>query len=107
MKALEELYKVVEDRKVNSIEGSYTNYLFEKGLDKILKKLGEECSEIIIASKNGIKEDTVSEISDFLYHMVVLMSNEGIALEEVSAELSKRSLKVGNKKIEHKLDGIK
>ena len=107
MKALEELYKVVEDRKVNSIEGSYTNYLFEKGLDKILKKLGEECSEIIIASKNGIKEDTISEISDFLYHMVVLISNEGITLEEISTELEKRSLKVGNKKQEKNLEGIK
>jgi phosphoribosyl-ATP pyrophosphohydrolase len=102
MKVLNELYDVIEDRKKNKIEGSYTNYLFDKGLDKILKKVGEEATEVIIASKDGVKEDTIAEISDLLYHLIVLMSNEGITLEDISAELEKRSLKIGNKKDERK-----
>lgn len=102
MKVLNELYDVIEDRKKNKIEGSYTNYLFDKGIDKILKKVGEEATEVIIASKCGVKEDTVAEISDLLYHLLVLMANEEITLEEISEELEKRSLKIGNKKQERK-----
>ena len=76
---LAELYQTVEQRKAEEQEGSYTCYLFEKGLDKILKKCGEECSEVIIAAKNGDNQETVLEISDLLYHLTVLMVNEGIS----------------------------
>ena len=79
-------------------EGSYTCYLFEKGLDKILKKVGEECSETIIAAKNGDNHETVLEISDLLYHLMVMMVNEGIPLSDVLAELDRRSEKTGNLK---------
>ncbi|MDD3262192.1 MAG: phosphoribosyl-ATP diphosphatase [Oscillospiraceae bacterium] len=91
-------------RKSAKEEGSYTCYLFDKGLDKILKKVGEECSETIIAAKNGVKEDTVGEISDLLYHLTVMMVNEGITLDDVKAELDKRSEKTGNLKTFHKVD---
>ena len=70
---LTELYEVVTQRHENPQEGSYTCYLFDQGLDKILKKVGEESAETIIAAKNGIKEDTVGEISDLLFHLVVMM----------------------------------
>ena len=75
---LTELYEVVTQRHENPQEGSYTCYLFDQGLDKILKKVGEESAETIIAAKNGIKEDTVGEISDLLFHLVVMMKNEGV-----------------------------
>lgn len=101
---LEALYQTVIDRKENPQEGSYTCYLFEKGLDKILKKVGEECSETIIAAKNGDKQETVLEISDLLYHLMVMMVNEGILLETVLEELDKRSAKTGNLKTFHQVD---
>ncbi len=101
---LKALYDTVVDRKDNRQEGSYTCYLFEQGLDKILKKCGEECSEVIIAAKNGENNETVLEISDLLYHLTVLMVNEGISLEEVNAELLKRSGKTGNLKKFHQVD---
>ena len=104
MDILKELYQTVEERKVEKVEGSYTCYLFEKGLDKILKKCGEECSEVIIAAKNGVKEDTIGEISDLLYHLVVMMSNEGITPEEVEAELARRHQKQGNLKVFYTVD---
>ena len=104
MDILKELYATVESRKAEKAEGSDTCYLFEKGLDKILKKCGEECSEVIIAAKNGIKEDTIGEISDLLYHLVVMMSNEGITPEEVEAELARRHQKQGNLKTFHQVD---
>lgn len=81
---------VINDRKVNPAEGSYTNYLFDKGLDKILKKVGEETSEIIIAAKNGVKDETVYELGDLMYHLMVLMSNEGISWDDVFRELENR-----------------
>ena len=102
--ALQALYETVVSRKEEKQEGSYTCYLFEKGLDKILKKCGEECSEVIIAAKNGDNNETVLEISDLLYHLMVLMGNEGITLEEVEAELGKRSNKTGNLKTFHQVD---
>ena len=74
----QELYNVILDRRENPQEGSYTCYLFEKGTDKILKKVAEESGETIIAAKNGVKEDTVAEIGDLLFHLLVLMANEGI-----------------------------
>jgi phosphoribosyl-ATP pyrophosphohydrolase len=89
-KILDELYEVVVDRIENPKEGSYTNYLIEKGVDKIAKKVGEEACEVIVASKNGIKEHTVSEISDLLYHLVVLMVQQGITHDEIYLELQKR-----------------
>lgn len=101
---LNALYQTVINRKENPQEGSYTCYLFEKGLDKILKKLGEECSETIIAAKNGDNKETVLEISDLLYHLTVMMVNEGINIEDVYAELEKRSEKTGNLKQFHQVD---
>jgi phosphoribosyl-ATP pyrophosphohydrolase len=97
---LKDLYEVIEDRNVNLIEGSYTSYLFEKGLDKVLKKVGEESSEVIIASKNNNKEETIGEISDLTYHLLILMAMQGITLQDIESELIKRREKVGNKKPE-------
>ena len=101
---LTELYEVVTQRHENPQEGSYTCYLFDQGLDKILKKVGEESAETIIAAKNGIKEDTVGEISDLLFHLVVMMKNEGITPDDVKAELSKRHQKSGNLIKFHQVD---
>ena len=89
-KILNDLYKVIEDRKVNPKEGSYTNYLFDKGLDKILKKVGEEACEIVIASKNEEPKEIKYEIADFLYHLSVLMVEKNVTWEEVADELAKR-----------------
>ena len=88
----EGLYEMLLGRKINKKEGSYTTYLFEKGLDKILKKVGEECTEVIIGAKGGDKAETVYEIADLLYHVTVLMIEMGISLEEVTAELAKRHI---------------
>ena len=101
---LAKLYAVVQDRKANPQEGSYTCYLFDKGLDKILKKVGEECAETIIAAKNGVQADTVGEISDLLYHLTVLMVEQNIPLEAVMEELDHRSQKIGNLKQFHQSD---
>ncbi|MGN0543296.1 MAG: bifunctional phosphoribosyl-AMP cyclohydrolase/phosphoribosyl-ATP diphosphatase HisIE [Acutalibacteraceae bacterium] len=88
----ENLYKMLVGRKVEKKEGSYTTYLFEKGTDKILKKVGEECTEVIIAAKGGDKAETVFEIADLLYHIMVMMIDAGITLDEVTAELAKRHI---------------
>ena len=101
---LEALYQTIVSRKETKPEGSYTSYLFEKGIDKILKKCGEECSEVIIAAKNNDNAETVLEISDLLYHIMVMMVNQGIPLEDVLAELDKRSEKSGNLKTFHVVD---
>ena len=98
------LYETVLSRRDSHTEGSYTCYLFEQGLDKILKKCGEECSEVIIAAKNGEKRETVMEISDLLYHLTVLMVQSGISMAEVAAELDTRSTKPGNLKTFHTVD---
>ncbi len=103
-KVLRSLYETVLNRRENQKEGSYTCYLFEKGLDKILKKVGEECSETIIAAKNGDNSETVYEISDLIYHLTVMMVEQGIELDEVLAELDKRSEKTSNLKTFHKVD---
>ena len=95
---LKALYDTIISRRENPETGSYTCYLFEKGIDKILKKIGEECSETIIAAKNGKNEDTVSEIADLIYHLMVMMVEEGIPFEDVIAELDKRASKTGNLK---------
>lgn len=101
---LKSLYKVVTSRKENPQEGSYTCYLFDKGLDKILKKVGEECAETIIAAKNGDEVETVMEICDLLYHLTVLMVEQDIPLETVLGELDRRALKIGNLKPAHASD---
>ena len=88
----EGLYKMLVGRKVEKKEGSYTTYLFEKGIDKILKKVGEECTEVIIGAKGGDKAETVYEIADLLYHITVMMIEMGISLDEVTAELAKRHI---------------
>ena len=87
-KVFEEVYAIIMDRKANPKEGSYTTYLFEKGIDKILKKLGEENAETIIAAKNPNPEEIKYEISDYLYHLMVLMAEKGITWEDVTQELS-------------------
>ncbi|NBI87558.1 bifunctional phosphoribosyl-AMP cyclohydrolase/phosphoribosyl-ATP diphosphatase HisIE [Lachnospiraceae bacterium] len=89
-KVFEEVYAIIMDRKANPKEGSYTTYLFEKGIDKILKKLGEENAETIIAAKNPNPEEIKYEISDYLYHLMVLMAEKGITWEDVTQELSQR-----------------
>lgn len=90
LKIFESVLDVIKDRKVNPKEGSYTNYLFDKGIDKILKKLGEECTEIVIAAKNPNPNEIKYEISDFLYHMMVLMVEKGVTWEEITTELAQR-----------------
>lgn len=90
LKVFDNVYKIIEDRKIHPKEGSYTNYLFNKGLDKILKKVGEEASEVIIASKNAVKDDIVYEEADLLYHLMVLMVEKGVTWEDVTRELAQR-----------------
>lgn len=87
---LKDVYNVIMDRKVNPKEGSYTNYLFDKGIDKILKKVGEETAEVIIGAKNEGKDEMVYEISDLFYHTLVLMVQKGATLEDIYTELDKR-----------------
>lgn len=89
-KILDELYSVITDRKENPKEGSYTNYLFDKGIDKILKKVGEETAEVIIAAKNQSKDETIYESADLLYHLMVLFVETGITLDDIYNELQKR-----------------
>ena len=98
MDILHELYETVEGRRQEKQEGSYTCYLFEQGIDKICKKVGEESAETIIAAKNGVSEQTVGEVSDLIYHLMVLLVAQGIPLEDVLAELERRSRKIGNLK---------
>ena len=95
---LTDLYQVVLGRKKEPQEGSYTCYLFQQGIDKICKKVGEESAETIIAAKNGVQEDTVGEVSDLIYHLMVLLAAQDIPLEDVLAELERRSRKIGNLK---------
>jgi phosphoribosyl-ATP pyrophosphohydrolase/phosphoribosyl-AMP cyclohydrolase len=89
-KILQEVYDVIEDRKRNPKEGSYTNYLLEKGLDKILKKVGEEASEVIIGAKNEKKDEIQYEIADLIYHLMVLMVQQGLSWDDITTELQKR-----------------
>ena len=86
----EGLYELIKGRKTAPKEGSYTTYLFDKGLEKILKKVGEECTEVIIAGGKRDKEETVFEISDLCYHVLVLMVELGISVEDITRELEKR-----------------
>ena len=90
LRVFQEVYDVILDRKEHPKEGSYTNYLFDKGIDKILKKVGEECTEIVIAAKNPDKDEMKYEISDFLYHVMVLMAERGVTWEDITRELARR-----------------
>lgn len=93
----EALFELIKGRKIDKKEGSYTTYLFEKGLDKILKKVGEECTEVIIAAKAQDKKETIYEIADLCYHTLVLMIQAGISLDDIFTELSSRHV------IDHKV----
>ena len=90
MYILRELYSVIMDRKEHPVEGSYTNYLFDKGTDKISKKLGEEAVEVVIAASQRDRKATIQEIADLEYHLLVLMADRGITLDDVEAELRSR-----------------
>lgn len=96
------LTEEIESRKTEPVENSYTNYLFDKGIDKIAKKFIEEAGEVIIAAKNNSKEELVCETADLLFHTFVLLSNQNVKLSEVEAELWKRSAKKGNSKGDRK-----
>ena len=95
--SLDSLMKLIEGRKTEKKEGSYTTYLFEKGIDKILKKVGEECTEVIIAGKADDKAETIYEISDLTYHVLVMMVQMGISIEDIKKELASRHV------IDHKV----
>ena len=99
---LKEVYSQIESRDKNPIENSYTNYLLNCGIDKICKKVGEEATETVIAAKNTDKEELVGEISDLVYHLLVLMYNKKVNLNDIKDKLEERHKKQGNKKIEHK-----
>jgi phosphoribosyl-ATP pyrophosphohydrolase/phosphoribosyl-AMP cyclohydrolase len=90
LKVFEDEYNIICDRKDHPKEGSYTNYLFDKGIDKILKKVGEEATEIVIAAKNPDSEELKYEISDFLYHLMVLMVERGLSWKDITDELADR-----------------
>lgn len=90
LKVFEDVYAVIQDRKEHPKEGSYTNYLFDKGIDKILKKVGEEATELVIAAKNPDPEEIKYELSDFLYHAMVLMVERGVSWEDITRELARR-----------------
>jgi phosphoribosyl-ATP pyrophosphohydrolase/phosphoribosyl-AMP cyclohydrolase len=90
---IDEVYATIEERKRNPVEGSYTNYLFTKGLDKILKKVGEETAEVIIGAKNRDKKELTYEISDLVYHTLVLMVEQGITPDDIKQELKRRQQK--------------
>ena len=95
------LSNLIENRKQNPVEKSYTNYLLDQGVDKICKKVGEEASETIIAAKNNDKEELIGEISDLFYHVFVLMNNQGVSLEDIENKLKERHKITGNKKEFH------
>ncbi|GAA5415231.1 histidine biosynthesis bifunctional protein HisIE [Paraliobacillus ryukyuensis] len=95
---IDQVMDEIDARKQEPVENSYTNYLFDKGIDKISKKVIEEAGEVVIAAKNQENQELVNEVSDLLYHTFVLMRNQGVSLEEVKEELANRSLTKGNSK---------
>lgn len=102
--AFKEMYDVIVDRRANPQEKSYTCYLFEQGVDKILKKCGEECTEMVIAAKNKDNDELVNEINDLFYHVAVLMAERDLSVEEVERIMRERSQKIGNLKQFHSSD---
>ena len=106
MDLMRELYETAQSRKENAQEGSYTGYLFQQGLDKILKKCAEECGEVIIAAKGEDQEALIGEICDLTYHILVLMAQRDIELEEVMAVLEQRRQKLGNLKEFKRVDKL-
>lgn len=99
---IKDLYKVILQRKQCSGQGSYTSYLFEKGIDKILKKVGEESTEVIISAKGTDKSEQIEEICDLTYHLLVMMAELEISVEDVETNLTKRREKINNFKGERK-----
>lgn len=104
MNVLQELFQIITERKNNFEEGSYTCYLFSKGEDKICKKCGEECSEMIIAAKNNDNNELKNEIADLMYHIMVLCAEKNLDFSEVEKVLEERSSKIGNLKTFHVTD---
>ena len=104
MESMDLLYDVVKKRQTEPQENSYTCYLFEQGLDKICKKIGEESAETIIAAKNGVQEETGGEVCDLIYHLMVMLVDQGIPLSAVDEVLKARSAKIGNLKTFHQVD---
>ena len=104
MNAFETLFETIKERKNQKTEGSYTCYLFESGLDKILKKCGEESAEMIIAAKNKDNDELKNEIGDLFYHIFVLMQENGVEFSEIEAVLDARARKTGNLKTFHNTD---
>ena len=90
--SIDKLYKLIKGRKINQTEGSYTTYLFNSGIDKILKKVGEECTEVIIGAKNDSNKETIYEISDLLYHTLLLIIKKNITINDIKEELANRSI---------------
>lgn len=99
---LEDIYKMINDRKNNHKNGSYTNYLLDEGTDKICKKVGEEATETVIAAKNTNKDDLIGEICDLVYHIEVLMYDKGVTPKDIKNKLIERHKIEGNKKVENK-----
>jgi phosphoribosyl-ATP pyrophosphohydrolase len=104
MDTVDKLYQTILSRKEAPAENSYTNYLFSQGVDKICKKIGEECAETIIAAKNGDPAALTAEASDVIYHLLVLLAECGVSWASVSGELERRSEKIGNKKVVYDAD---
>ncbi|WP_297239028.1 phosphoribosyl-ATP diphosphatase [uncultured Faecalicoccus sp.] len=102
MNEFENLYETIMDRKTHPEPGSYTSYLYEKGLEKILKKVGEETTEVVIAALGQKQKDLVNELGDLFYHLLVLMVQKGVSLKELEEELASRSMKKHNLKAERK-----
>ncbi|MBC1703379.1 phosphoribosyl-ATP diphosphatase [Listeria welshimeri] len=102
---LNDLYEEIKKRKEQPKEGSYTNYLFEKGLDKILKKVGEETTEVIIASKNN-NQELVNEVADLIYHLLVLLAEKNVSLSSVQAELERREGKLSTTRDRKEIDEL-
>jgi phosphoribosyl-ATP pyrophosphohydrolase len=105
-RVLVDLYNLAKQRKADPIIGSYTCYLFEKGLDKILKKVGEECAETIVAAKNGDKQEIIYEMADVIYHLIVMLVELDVDFQEVLDHLEARSAKIGNLKPMRETDTI-
>ena len=103
---IEKLYKIILDRKASPEENSYTAYLFSEGIDKILKKCGEEMTEVIIAAKNDDDSETIGEICDVLYHVLVMMAELNISTDDVLKTLKQRNEKMGNLKKKHQSDHL-